>query len=162
MRLTVLALVATALAACSSASVFGVSLPGAAAEVRWHSQEAAGGQVYESLIFIDSATGRYAITRCQGPVTGTCDRTEDRMGDVPPAVLLQLFERSQSREFRELRAEYRFTGDFIPPDGGTTELTIVAGERRKTVIWSKHVSIPQILRDFNCLMLAATESLLCD
>ena len=160
MRLTPLLLVA--ILGCNGASVFGVSAPGEPSQVLWSSVEAAGGTVYRSDLSVDSAAGTYSVTRCQGGVTSQCETTEHRTGSVPPAVLLQLFERSQTREFRALKTEYQFTGDFVPPDGGTTELTIVTGERRKTVTWSKHSSIPQILRDFNCLMLAATESLLCD
>lgn len=147
---------------CSSDSIFGVEAPGENARVTWHTTESAGGQIYESAMAVDSATGRYELHRCQGTVSSPCATTEERSGNVPPPVLLQLFQRAQSREFRDLKAEYSLNGDVIPPDGGWTQLMIVVGERRKSVGWDKHVSIPQILRDYGCLMLAATESLLCD
>jgi hypothetical protein len=111
---------------------------------------------------VDSATGRYELRRCQGTFARACVTTEERAGDVPPTVLARLFEIAQSRDFRNLKEEYPLEGDVIPPDGGWTDLVVVVGERRKTVGWDKHVTIPQVLRDYGCLMLAATESLLCD
>jgi hypothetical protein len=160
MRLTLLALVAVS--ACSGTPVFGVSAPGEPARVEWQSSEAAGGTVYEAQITIDSATARYEVHRCQGPVTGECVTTEQRSGTVPPAVLQRLFEAAQTRDFRELKAEYQFSGDVVPPDGGWTELSVVVGEREKIVRWSKHVQVPEAIRDFNCILLAAIEALLCD
>ena len=154
---------AAAVLGCSSNAIFGIEAIGEDASVVWHRTETAGGQVFEARLAVDSATGRYEIFRCQGPITSQCVATEERSGTVPPAVLVELFERAQSREFRELKTEYPLADDdVIPPDGGWTELTIVVGERRKTVGWDRHASIPQILNDYGCLMLAATESLLCD
>ena len=156
-------LMAAAVLGCSSNAIFGIEAIGEDASVVWHRTETAGGQVFEARLAVDSATGRYEIFRCQGPITSQCVATEERSGTVPPAVLVELFERAQSREFRELKTEYPLADDdVIPPDGGWTELTIVVGERRKSVSWDRHASIPQILNDYGCLMLAATESLLCD
>jgi hypothetical protein len=162
MRLTIL-LLAGAAVGCNSSSIFGVSASGETARVEWSSTESAGGQVYLSMLTVDSVTATYEVSRCQGSATkGPCVTTEQRTGVVPPAVLLQLFERAQTRTFRELKSEYRIRGDIVPPDGGWTELTVVVGERAKAVRWDKHASIPDILREYGCLMLAATESLLCD
>jgi hypothetical protein len=162
MRRLVLVLLWCAIVSCRGDSIFGVSADGEPASVAWSSVEVAGGQVYRADLSVDSANGTYHVVRCQGGVTGECTNTEFRSGVVPPAVLAQLFELAQTRDFRRLKAEYQLRDDVIPPDGGWTELTVVANERRKIVAWDKHVSIPQILRDYGCLMLAATESLLCD
>ena len=154
---------AAAVLGCSSNAIFGIEAIGEDASVVWHRTETAGGQVFEARLAVDSATGRYEIFRCQGPITSQCVATEERSGTVPPAVLVELFERAQSRDFRELKTDYPLADDEVSrPDGGWTELTLVVGEGRKSVRWDRHASIPQILNDYGCLMLAATESLLCD
>jgi hypothetical protein len=162
MRLKIL-LLAGGIVGCNNSSIFGVAASGETARVEWSSTESAGGQVYLSSLTVDSATATYEVSRCQGSaMKGPCVTTEQRIGIVPAAVLRQLFQRAQTATFRDLRAEYRIRGDVIPPDGGWTELKVVAGERAKTIRWDKYASIPDILREYGCLMLAATESLLCD
>ena len=147
---------------CNSNSIFGVEAPGEAARVAWVVTQAAGGQAYETSMVVDSATGHYELRRCQGPFSSPCVTTEERAGSVSSDVLLELFEVAQSPEFRELRSEYRRRGNVVPPDGGSTQLVVVVGERRKEIDWDNGIEIPEVLRTFECLMLAATESPLCD
>ena len=158
-RLKLVTLVAIAALGCGSDDLLGVSAPDTPAQVKLRSISAAGGQVTEITIRVDSATARYDYFRCEHGVSEQCRETDHRTGDVAPGLLANLFETAQTKEFRDLSVEYKNNSDVVPPDGGSSTLTVVAGERQKEIVWDKHVTVPEVLQRYVCWMFSVTGEL---
>ena len=143
--------------ACSSDSLFGVVAIGEHARVSMISRGAAGGNVYENRPSIDSATGQFEVLTCRGRFTA-CDTLAHTLGTVEPVFLTRLFREAQQRQFVDLATEYAYPGEFKPPDGGSTTLVVVVGERRKEIRWDKYATLPTALTDFTYLLRNFTDS----
>lgn len=156
----IILMLAAGLSCQGADDVFGVAATGAAASVSMSSVQGVGGHVYRSTFTLDSATAQFESYLCTSGVNGPCISEERRTGTASRTALDDLFRYAQTREFRELRDGYRPSGDIVPPDGGGTKLTIVTGEREKTITWAKHVTIPAALDSFLCRLQAATHPLI--
>ena len=143
--------------ACSSETLFGVVAVGERARIERITRGAAGGSEYEYRTSVDSATGQFEVLMCRGRFTA-CDTLAHTLGTAGPALLTQLFSEAQRRRFVELAAEYSYRGEFMPPDGGSTTLVVVVGERRKEIRWDKHAMLPTALTHFTCLLGYFTDS----
>jgi hypothetical protein len=139
-------------AACldSAENIVGIFVPGAPARVIQETVAAAGGQITRTTVTVDSATATYEVVICQGGVTGPCSEMQRRSGDVPGAMLTELFEAAQTREFKRLKEEYRLNTEYTPPDGSWTLLSVTVGERERSIEWQEGADLPDVLERFLC------------
>ncbi len=139
--------------------------PGEAARVVLTSAGVAGGREVRQETRIDSAAGRYAVRECSSaPIGVSCTAlVVVREGNVSPTLLRELFASAARREFRALRAEYRGPTNIVRPDGGSVRLEIVREGTRRVITWSFDATVPPVLVDYQCLLMAArADPFLCD
>jgi hypothetical protein len=141
--------------------ITGVFAPGASGLIVLTRVQAAGGNVYQETITVDSASAQFEYVTCVSSAgQSACGDQQRRVGEVNPATLGQLFGIVQTPSFEQLRETYDREGDVVPPDGSWTQVTVTVAERTKTVRWAGGATLPQILVRFNCWMESVRGSLI--
>jgi hypothetical protein len=155
--ITTLVILSTACA--DDDGVTGVFSPGASGLIVLTTVRAAGGHLDHETITVDSATARFEVVNCRtSGAQSACLDQQRTLGDVSPALIGQLFGIAQTPDFTKLRETYDRASDVVPPDGSTSQLTVIVAERTRTVRWQSGAELPQILVRFQCWLDAARGS----
>jgi hypothetical protein len=153
-NLTIVSASSLIFAACSTGAAAPEEVAGPSSIV-WVTDAYAGGQRVLDSTVVDSATGRWTVTRC-GPVVATgpiCRAADYRMttGIVDTVFQRLLFQRVVRSDFVALLADYPQVG-IVPPDLLVQQLNVTVNQRRQSIRWRSGSAAPVTVGSFTCLL----------
>lgn len=160
MWLAGLALIGLACRSTTAVELPSEAAPGVASNITVTTMQAAGGQVTNSAIVFDSASGNYEEAVCNGGLPPSCPNAQRRTGTSDRVALDAAFQLTNTASFRSLRSSYEIRGNITPPDAHSVTITVVANGRRWSVSRDMRADYPDLLGRLDCRLQLARGALI--